>query len=146
MARTTFFSFEYEDVSRAMVVRNRWVTKDRQSAGFIDAAFFEQLQKRDDAAVRDWIEDHLKSTTVTVVLVDEHTCGSKWVKYELQQGETLGRSLLVIDVSRIKGLQGRSTTRCDTIPKGYPFDGWLADRGYLNSGTWIEDAAKKVGK
>ena len=36
MARRVFFSFEYGDVSRAMVVRNSWVTKGREAAGFVD--------------------------------------------------------------------------------------------------------------
>ena len=34
MARRVFFSFEYGDVSRAMVVRNSWVTTGRGAAGF----------------------------------------------------------------------------------------------------------------
>ena len=38
MARRVFFSFHYErDHWRANVVRNSWVTKDRESAGFFDA-------------------------------------------------------------------------------------------------------------
>ncbi len=35
MARRVFFSFKYKDVSRAMVVRNSWVTQGREAAGFI---------------------------------------------------------------------------------------------------------------
>ena len=47
MARRVFFSFEYEhDVSRAMVVRNSWVTQDRKAAGFVDAADFEEVEQR----------------------------------------------------------------------------------------------------
>jgi hypothetical protein len=34
MSRKTFFSFKYEDVTRAMAVRHSWVTQD--AAGFID--------------------------------------------------------------------------------------------------------------
>ncbi len=41
MARRVFFSFKYQDVKRAMVVRNNWVTQTRQAAGFYDAAEFE---------------------------------------------------------------------------------------------------------
>ena len=36
MARRAFFSFKYkQDVSRAMVVRNSWVTQGKEAAGFI---------------------------------------------------------------------------------------------------------------
>ena len=42
MARRVFFSFKYKDVSRAMVVRNSWVTQGKEAAGFVDAADFEK--------------------------------------------------------------------------------------------------------
>ena len=49
MARRAFFSFHYEnDVWRANIVRNSWVTKiDREAAGFIDAAAFEEVRKEE---------------------------------------------------------------------------------------------------
>ncbi len=44
MARRIFFSFHYEnDVWRANIVRNSWVTAD--AAGFVDAADFEEVKK-----------------------------------------------------------------------------------------------------
>jgi len=47
MTRRVFFSFKYkQDVSRAMVVRNSWITQEREAAGFIDAADFEELKKQ----------------------------------------------------------------------------------------------------
>ena len=46
MARSVFFSFKYLDVSRAMVVRNSWVTQGKEAAGFIDSADFEKLKKK----------------------------------------------------------------------------------------------------
>ena len=45
MARRVFFSFEYSDVSRAMVVRNSWVAQGKVAAGFVDAAAFEELKR-----------------------------------------------------------------------------------------------------
>jgi len=47
MARRVFFSFHYErDVWRAGQVRNCWVTKDREEAGFWDAASWEEVKKK----------------------------------------------------------------------------------------------------
>ena len=80
MARRVFFSFKYEDVSRAMVVRNSWVTQGREAAGFIDAADFEDLERQGDSAIQAWIDEQLNGTSVTVVLVGEDTCDSRWVK------------------------------------------------------------------
>ena len=86
MARRVFFSFEYEhDVSRAMVVRNSWVTQGKQAAGFVDAADFEQVQTGGDASIKRWIREQLEGTSVTVVLVGSHTCTSKYVRYEIER-------------------------------------------------------------
>ncbi len=146
MARKVFFSFKYEDVSRAMVVRNSWVVQGREAAGFIDAAEFEKVKKQGDAAIKRWIDDQLKGTSVTVVLVGALTCGSRWVKYEIEASKTRGNGLLGIDISKIKDLKGATSERCGKIPAGYPFYLWNNDNGYENIGSWIEAAAKAAGK
>ena len=85
MTRRVFFSFKYKDVSRAMVVRNSWVAQGKEEAGFIDAADFENLERQGDTAIKNWIDKQLEGTSVTVVLVGEETCNSKWVKYEIEK-------------------------------------------------------------
>lgn len=146
MARRVFFSFKYEDVSRAMVVRNSWVTQGTEAAGFIDAADFEKVRRNGDQAIKNWIDNQLKDTSVTVVLVGEKTCESRWVKYEIEQSIKRGNGLLGIDVSKIKDLQGNTSERCGEIPQGYPFYLWFKENGYENMGNWIEKAAKAAGK
>jgi hypothetical protein len=146
MARRVFFSFKYGDVSRAMVVRNSWVTQGKEAAGFIDAADFEELEKEGDDAIQEWIDDQLGGTSVTVVLVGEDTCDSRWVKYEIEKSEEFGHGLLGIDVSKIKDLADNTSDRCGRIPKDYDFYLWNKDDGYENMGDWIEKAAKDAGK
>lgn len=146
MARRVFFSFEYGDVSRAMVVRNSWVTQGKEAAGFIDAADFEELKKKGDTAIKNWIDNQLKGTSVTVVLVGKDTCSSRWVKYEIEKSIEIGNGLLGIDISKIKDLQGNTTERCGEIPKGYSFYLWNKDNGYENMGDWIDKAAKEAGR
>ncbi len=146
MARRVFFSFEYGDVSRAMVVRNSWVTKGKEAAGFVDAAEFEKIKKQGDAAIKRWIDNQLKGTSVTVVLVGKNTCSSKWVRYEIERSKEIGNGLLGIDISKIKDLQGNTTERCGEIPKGYPFYLWNKHEGYKNIGEWIEKAARDAGR
>lgn len=146
MSRRVFFSFKYEDVSRAMVVRNSWVTQGKDAAGFIDAADFEELKKKGDMAIKNWIDNQLKGTSVTVVLVGKETCTSRWVKYEIEKSVEIGNGLLGIDVSKIKDLQENTSDRCGKIPKGYSFYLWNSDDGHKNMGDWIEKAAKDVGR
>jgi len=146
MARRVFFSFKYKDVSRAMVVRNSWVTQEKEAAGFIDAADFEELEKQGDDAIKNWIDKQLNGTSVTVVLVGAKTCESKWVKYEIEKSIEIGNGLLGIDISKIKDLQGNTSERCGKIPKGYNFYLWNNDDGYNNMGNWIEKAATDANR
>ena len=146
MARRAFFSFKYKDVSRAMIVRNSWVTQGKEAAGFIDAADFEEVKRKGDTAIKNWIDSQLKGTSVTVVLVGEKTCNSRWVKYEIEKSIEIGNGLLGIDVSKIKDLQGNTSDRCGKIPNGYNFYFWNNDEGYKNMGDWIEKAAKDAGR
>ena len=146
MTRRTFFSFKYEDVSRAMVVRNSWVTKEQIARGFIDAAAFEEIKQQGDDAIEAWIDGELDGTSVTVVLVGEETCESRWVEYEIDASTRLGHGLLGIDISKIKDFNGETSDRCGKLPKGYPFYLWNKDEGYENLGSWVEEAAKAAGK
>lgn len=147
MARRVFFSFEYEhDVSRAMVVRNSWVTQGKEASGFIDKADFEKLKKRGDSAIQSWIDRQMTGTSVTVVLVGSHTCYSRWVKYEIEASKYKENGLLGIDISKIRDLNGQTSERCGMIPEGYPFYLWNNDKGYSNLGEWIERAARAAGR
>jgi len=147
MARRVFFSFKYkQDVSRAMVVRNSWVTQGKEAAGFIDAADFEKLERQGDQAIKNWIDRQLEGASVTVVLVGEKTCSSRWVKYEIEESKRIGNGLLGIDISKISDLQSKTSERCGKIPIGYDFYLWNNDDGYHKMGDWIEKAAKDAGR
>ena len=147
MVRRVFFSFEYEhDVSRAMVVRNSWVTQGKEAAGFLDAAAFEEVKRGGDAAIKRWIREQLVGTSVTVVLVGSHTCDSEYVQYEIEQSENKGNGLLGIDISKIKNLYGNTSERCGRVPNGYPLYLWNNENGYQNMGDWIEHAARIAGR
>ncbi len=140
--RKVFFSFKYQDVSRAMIVRNSWVAQGKEDAGFIDAADFEEVKRQGDQAIKNWIDKQLNGTSVTVVLVGEKTCASRWVKYEIEKSIEIGNGLLGIDISKIKDLQGNTSKRCGQIPEGYDFYLWKKEDGYHKMGDWIEKAAE----
>lgn len=146
MARRVFFSFKYEDVSRAMVVRKSWVTQSKEAVGFIDAADFEELERKGEKAIQGWIDDQLDGTSVTVILVGEETCSSKWVAHEIEKSKDRGNGLLGIDISKIRDFDGNTSERCGRIPEGYDFYFWNNDDGYNNMGDWIENAAKAAGR
>src|SRR5665647_501917 len=104
MARNVFFSFHYDnDVTRAWVVRNSWVTKpNRTSSGVIDKAEFEKIKKDGDAAVKRWIDSQLIGTSVTVVLIGSETLNRPFVKYEIEQSLSRGNAIIGVFVNKIK--------------------------------------------
>lgn len=163
MARKVFFSFHYvNDVWRANIVRNSWVTKDdKEATGFIDAADFEKVRKGGDTAIKKWITEQLIGTSVTVVLIGSETSNRDYVKYELEKSWEKGNGILGIYIHQIKDKDSKTATKGDnffgpifTSPnddKKYfcerfnTYD-WVEDNGYNNMGKWIEAAAKIAGR
>lgn len=75
MARRTFFSFHYKpDVQRAAVVRNSWVTQDREDAGFFDAGLWEGAKRKGDDNLKALMRDGVNNTSVVCVLNGAETC------------------------------------------------------------------------
>lgn len=162
MARRVFFSFHYErDIWRANVVRNSWVTKEREAAGFWDASLWEEAQKKGEEAIKKMIEDGLKNTSVAVVLIGKETSGRKWVRYEVRRSHEDGKGLLAVYIHGIEDNSGKTDEKGDTyfgeigtdangksvyFSQLYPAYDWIADKGYDNFGDWVEKAAKKAGR
>lgn len=146
MARKVFFSFKYDDVHRAMNVRNSNVISGVLKSGFIDKADFESVERQGEKAIQTWIDNQLNGTSVTVVLVGAKTDKSKWVRYEIQQSIARGNGLLTIDVSKIADLQRNTTDCCSLRVPGYKHYFWNKDNGRENLGAWVEAAAKAAGK
>jgi len=160
MARKTFFSFHYgNDVARANQVRNSWVTND--SAGFVDKADFEKVEKEGDAAIKRWIKAQLSGTSVTVVLIGSQTSERDYVKFELQESYAKGNGMLGIYIHQCKNLAGLTSSKGSNMfgeigrdsggkavyfSSAYKCYDWVDDNGYSNLSSWIEAAAKQAGK
>jgi MTH538 TIR-like domain (DUF1863) len=162
MARRAFFSFHYErDSWRAGQVRNSWVTKDRESSGFWDAAAWEEVKKKTDSEIEKWIGEQLVGTSVTVVLIGAETSTRQYVGYEIKLSQNRGNGMLGIYIHNMKDVNSKTDTK-GTNPLSnwhveregkkvllsdiYPTYDWVNDDGYNNLGSWIEAAAKKAGK
>lgn len=161
--RRVFFSFHYEnDVWRVMNVRNSWLTKpDRKIAGYTDAAEFEKIQRQGEQAIKRWIDNQLKNTSVTVVLIGSETSSRPYVKYELQKSHERGNAIIGIYIHKLKDKDRKISQRGDTnfglifkdllgqkrhFRELYKTYDWVEDDGYNNLGKWVDDAAKERGK
>ena len=145
MARRAFFSFHHvRDAWRVGQVRNSWVTKDRETAGFWDAAEWEEVKQE---KIREWIDAQLTGTSVTVVLIGAQTSSREYVKYEIERSIERGNGLLGIFIHNMKDVNGQTDTKgTNPLPARYSVYDWVADNGRDNIGTWIEAAAKAAGR
>lgn len=148
MARRVFFSFHYErDIWRANVVRNSWVTKDRESAGFFDASLWEEAKKEGDAEIKKIIDTALKNTTVTAVLIGKETSSRTYVKYEIEKSIERGNGILGVRIEKIKNEAGDTDDPGpNPLSSEYKLYLWNKDDGYNNFADWVEGAAKDAGK
>jgi len=161
MARRVFFSFHFErDVTRANVVRNSWVTQDREAAGFFDAGLWEEAKRKGDEAIKRMIDAAMVGSSVTAVLIGSETADRPYVQYEIQKSYGV-KGLLGIYIHNIENLNGQTDRQ-----GANPFDkltveqngrrvylsslfrsySWFADDGYKNFGTWVEAAARAAGR
>jgi len=156
MARRVFFSFHYDrDIWRASQIRNSWVTKpDRETAGFWDAAGWEQIKKRGDAAIRNWIDDNMKGTSVTVVLIGAKTSSRKWVRYEIEKSIEKGNDIIGVRIHKMKDQNGETDWAGDldfglidgenTFSELSPVYDWVDDNGYDNFANWVDTSEPSV--
>lgn len=146
MARNVYFSFHFErDAWRAGIVRNSNVISSYDKT-YTDSAEWEAIKKASDDAVKKWITEQLKGTSVTVVLIGKETSTRKWVKYEIEKSIELGKGLLGIYIHKIENAAKETDDQgANPLPAGYPTYYWNKDEGRENLGKWIEKAATAAG-
>ena len=170
MARHVFFSFHHKrDIWRVGQIRNSWVTSDNTTAGFWDDASWESVKRQGDQAIKSWINKEMKGTSVTVVLIGAETYTRKYVLYETQKSYEEGKGILGIYIHNMEN-QKRQTDYMGKNPLDfisannygrnvplsqlqhniygniYKTYDWVQDNGRYNIGSWIEQAAKNVGR
>lgn len=117
MARRCFFSFHYKrDVWRAQQVKNSWLSKDRESAGFFDSSAFE-TSKKADSQLKGFLDSELQGSSVTCVLIGAETFSRRWVRYEIVRSFVENKGLLGVY------LNGLRNEKSEADVQGYnPFD------------------------
>lgn len=160
MARSVFYSFHYKnDISRVMVVRNRWVSFGSQIiSGIIDHAEFEQVQRQGDLAIKRWIDSQLIGTTATIVLIVAETLNRPYVKYEIMQSRKRENAIIGVYVNNIEDFYRRKSLACSKYTivgyeNGSPLffsevaDGiydYVSNDGYHNLDSWVEKAIRSL--
>jgi hypothetical protein len=157
MARSVFFSFHYQrDIWRVNIVRNHFVTRGGYNqSGYWDHSLWEEAKKDGELALKRLINKGLQDTSVTVVLIGAETAQRRWVNYEIEKSHERGNGMLGIYIHNIPNLEKQKDNRganpfdnftIEKMSAIYPTYDWVANDGYNNFSTWVENAAKAAGK
>lgn len=114
MARSAFFSFHYDrDAWRVQQVVNMGKLDGQQQ---LTPQKWEEVKRRGDAAIKNWIAEQMKYKSVVVVLVGAQTSQRPWVRYEIAYAWDNRKPLVGV---RIHGLADRAGFR--DVPGADPF-------------------------
>ena len=103
MAISVFFSFHFE--------RDNWRVQQVLKMGALEgqpilgSQEWEQVKRRGDNAIKEWIDNEMKYKRAVVVLVGAQTANRRWVKYEVAKAWRERKPLVGI---RISGLADRN--------------------------------------
>jgi len=98
--RQVFFSFHFDnDAWRAGQVRNMGMVDGNNP---VSSNEWEEIKRKGDDNIKNWIDENLKYRSCTVVLVGSKTASRKWVRYEIQRSWELGKGVVGICIHNLK--------------------------------------------
>ncbi len=160
MSRKVFFSFHYQnDIWRVNQIRHSNMIEGSAAAGWSDASLWEEAKRKGDAAIKALINEGLRETTVTAVLIGTHTTERQYVQYEIDKSIERGNGLFGIYIHNVEDRYGytcpeganpfdrlRLTSSNQLLSSLYRSYDWVLGDGYHNLGNWAEYAAVRAGK
>lgn len=144
MAKRVFFSFHYQDIIdfRANVVRQHWVTKDREAAGYFDKSLWESSKRTGDDSLKRLINEGLKGSSVTCVLIGSQTYARRWVRYEIFKSLQRGNRLLSVHINsisdRVRMTKPLGPNPFDYLGVRFASDGGSVELFEWNGRAWVD--------
>jgi hypothetical protein len=114
MPRKVFYSFHFDN--------DCWRTNQVRHIGVIDGNKavhgneWEEVKRKGDWAIENWINSQLDGRTCTIVLVGSQTANRPWVKYEICRSWERGMGLVGIRIHKLL-----TQSRIPTIAGPNPF-------------------------
>ena len=98
--RQVFYSFHYEnDVRRVAQIKNIGVLEGNEP---VSPNEWEEVKKKGDAAIENWIDKNMQNRTCLIVLIGEKTANRKWINYEIKHAWNRGMGVLGIYINNIR--------------------------------------------
>lgn len=156
MAKKCFLSFHYKpDNWRVSQIKQIGSIEEQP---ILDSNKWEEIKKKGDTAIENWIASNMKGKECLVVLVGKETAGRRWVKHEIKKAWKDGLGVLAIHIHNLKDADGEQTTKGSNPFTGLTVDGVAVsgkvydppyntsknvyDHISSNIETWVSDAIK----
>ena len=121
MAKKCFLSFHYKpDNWRVSQVRQIGAIEEQP---LLDSNKWEEIKKKGDGAIENWIADNMKGKECLVVLVGASTAGRRWVKYEIKKAWKDGLGVLAVHIHNLKDSGGNQSAKGSDPFAGLSVDG-----------------------
>jgi len=103
--RRVFYSFHFDDVNRVNVVRNsgkiRPIDQERRKT-VADQSLWERSRSINEEVLKRSINRALVGTSVTCILVGEHTWSRPWVRYEIARSLLIGNGIFAVRIDCLR--------------------------------------------
>ncbi len=120
MPRSVYFSFHYQDVIdfRANVVRNSGKIR-KKGAQFRDLSIWEEAEEKQIKKIKILIDQELKGSSVTCVLIGSETYSRRFVRYELVKSFEMKKGQFGVGINWIKDKNGSTKFWAGENPFNY---------------------------
>ncbi|MCL2467864.1 MAG: TIR domain-containing protein [Micrococcales bacterium] len=106
MAKSVFYSFHYQrDYWRVQQIMNMGALEGQT---ILNPQDWEEVKRKGDAAIEDWIAKQMAYTKAVVVLVGARTAGRRWVQYEIDKAWQDKRPLVGIRIHGLADSDGKT--------------------------------------
>lgn len=149
MTRKVFYSFDFDrDNWRAGQIRNIGSVEGDKP---VNGNRWEEVKEKSDYVIEKWIDDNLKDKSCLVVLIGERTSERRWVRYEINRTQELGKAICGIYIHKLSDRFGEQSSRGrNPLPSYAPvFDSIYSSSSYVYNDIkenliWlVEEAIRK---
>ena len=136
-----FISYYYQCDNRVAKEITNIINKDRTS---LFTVLQEQVKKNDSESIKRWVDEEIKKTRFTILLISKETFEREYVSYEITRSRENGNTIIPILIDNEEN--AFSEEDIETLSKKLPKTNckrirrWIKDCGKENVLQWLNDA------
>lgn len=136
-----FISYYYQCDNRVAKEITNIINKDRTS---LFTVLQEQVKKNDAESIKRWVDEEIKKTRFTILLISKKTFEREYVSYEITKSRENGNTIIPILIDNEEN--AFSEEDIETLSKKLPKTNckgirrWIKDCGKENVLQWLNDA------